>query len=179
MISGPDRFPARVLMTTDTVGGVWTYSIELARELARKGVEVLLAAMGGPLTADQRAQVRMAHGVSVIPSEYKLEWMQDPWGDVVRSGEWLLRLETEFGPDVIHLNGYCHGALPWRHPVLMVAHSCVLSWWAAVRGTALPREWDRYEQQVRAGLGAASVRNRKDADQAPAVVPRTARARQK
>ena len=30
--------PRRVLMTADTVGGVWTYAIELARGLAERGV---------------------------------------------------------------------------------------------------------------------------------------------
>ena len=37
----------RVLMTADTVGGVWTYALELARALAGFGVETTLAVMGG------------------------------------------------------------------------------------------------------------------------------------
>ena len=32
-------------------------------------------------------------------------------------------------PDLVHLNGYCHAALPWRAPAIVVAHSCVRSWW--------------------------------------------------
>ena len=35
-------------MTTDTVGGVWTYAVELAAALAERDVEVTLATMGGP-----------------------------------------------------------------------------------------------------------------------------------
>ena len=35
-------------------------------------------------------------------------------------------LERRLRPDVVHLNGYTHGALPWRAPVLVVGHSCVL-----------------------------------------------------
>ena len=40
--------PRKVLMTADTVGGVWTYAVELARGLADRGVEVALATMGAP-----------------------------------------------------------------------------------------------------------------------------------
>src|SRR3546814_13059987 len=36
--------PRRVLMTTDTVGGVWQYSLELARGLDRCGIQTVLAA---------------------------------------------------------------------------------------------------------------------------------------
>jgi hypothetical protein len=34
--------PRRVLMTTDAVGGVWTYSLELARGLSDVGVSAIL-----------------------------------------------------------------------------------------------------------------------------------------
>src|SRR3954466_15750621 len=47
----------RVLMTADTVGGVWTYAAELARELGRRGVAVDLATMGAPVAAHQRAEL--------------------------------------------------------------------------------------------------------------------------
>ena len=46
----------RVLMTTDTVGGVWTYAIELTAALAPHGIEVVLAAMGPQLTLEQRSR---------------------------------------------------------------------------------------------------------------------------
>ena len=35
----------RVLMTADTVGGVWTYALELAGALAPLGVDITLATM--------------------------------------------------------------------------------------------------------------------------------------
>jgi glycogen(starch) synthase len=43
----------RVLMTADTVGGVWTYALELCRALERCSVEVALATMGAPLDPSQ------------------------------------------------------------------------------------------------------------------------------
>src|SRR6476660_6775820 len=56
--------PEHILMTADTVGGVWTYAIELARELKSRGTHVSLATMGSPLSADQHSESRDA-GVDV------------------------------------------------------------------------------------------------------------------
>src|SRR3712207_1843802 len=119
----------RVLMTTDTVGGVWTYALELARALCRHGIQVALATMGAPLSASQHTEVRSIPGLSVFESAFKLEWMEDPWSDVSRAGDWLRQLEEAIQPDVVHLNSYVYGALSWRRPALVVGHSCVLSWW--------------------------------------------------
>src|SRR5688500_2824741 len=104
----------KLLLTTDTVGGVWTYAIELARALLPHGVEVALATMGAPLRPDQRWQADSLANVTVHESTFKLEWMPDPWDDVGRAGEWLLELESQFRPDVVHLNGYAHAVLAFR-----------------------------------------------------------------
>jgi glycogen synthase len=144
----------KVLITADTVGGVWTYALELARALAPLGVAPAVATMGAPLTASQR---RESAGLDIYESAFKLEWMEDPWDDVARAGDWLLELEARLRPDVVHLNGFVHGALPWRAPLLVVGHSCVLSWWRAVRGGEAPASWDRYRREVATGLLAASA----------------------
>jgi glycosyltransferase involved in cell wall biosynthesis len=136
---------------------VWTYALELARGLASSGVEVLLATMGAPLSASQREEIESTANVRVAESGYKLEWMDDPWDDVRRSGEWLLDLERDFRPDVVHLNGYAHGSLPWSAPTLVGGHSCVLSWWRAVKGEPAPASWDRYRQAVTDGLRDADL----------------------
>ncbi|HEY8206377.1 MAG TPA: glycosyltransferase family 4 protein [Myxococcaceae bacterium] len=147
----------KVLMTADAVGGVWTYVLELARALAPSGVEVVVAIKGGQrLSADQRAAARLAN-VRMFESAFKLEWQEEPWEDVHRAGEWLLGLEAQVQPDVIHLNDFAHGDLPFRAPVLVVGHSCVLSWWEAVKKTALPPEWQRYRNAVRAGIRGADA----------------------
>ena len=150
--------PRRVLMTADTVGGVWTYAIELARGLAERGVEVALATMGDPLNDAQREKADRIPRLKVFESTLKLEWMEDPWRDVEKAGDWLLGLEERFCPDLIHLNGYVHGSLPWSAPKVMVGHSCVLSWWQAVKGEPAPAEdWERYTREVSAGLAAADL----------------------
>jgi glycogen synthase len=76
---------------------------------------------------------------------------------VQESADWLLDMQASVDPDLIHLNTFCHGNLPWTAPVLMVAHSCVLSWWESVKQEPLPREWDRYRHEVERGLRAADA----------------------
>src|SRR5205807_8224884 len=53
-------------------------------------------------------------------------------------------------------NGFTHGALPFSAPVMVVGHSCVLSWWRAVRREEAPPEWDDYRRRVTEGLRAAA-----------------------
>lgn len=142
----------KILMTADAIGGVWTYALELSRGLRTHDVQVVLAVMGGPLTDAQRSQAGSIPNLSVRESEYRLEWMTEPWRDVQEAGDWLLRIERETAPDLIHLNNFCHGQLFWRAPSLIVAHSEVSSWFRHVRGTAPPQEWEEYRDRVSEGL---------------------------
>jgi glycosyltransferase involved in cell wall biosynthesis len=143
-------------MTADAVGGVWQYATDLSAGLASCGIEVLLAVMGPPPSDDQRASAE-ARWLRVVEAPFRLEWMDDPWEDVADAAGWLLDLETTFSPDVVHLNGYCHAALPWQSPTIVAAHSCVRSWWRAVHGCAAPSAWDRYSAAVADGLRAAGL----------------------
>ena len=151
-----DRRPS-ILLTTDGVGGVWTYSTELATALAARGFQVHLASMGAPLQAHQRETVEGCEGIELHESGFALEWMPDPWREVDAAGEWLLALEARLRPDLVHLNQFAFGALPFRAPKLVVGHSCVLSWWRAVRGGDAPAGWDTYRHRVRAGLQGADL----------------------
>lgn len=144
-------------MTADTLGGVWTYALELARALEPFGVRVELAAMGRPPTPAQRAAAARLRRLQLHVGTFRLEWMEDPWNDVARAGDWLLELERRLRPDLVHLNSYAHGALPWTAPALVVGHSCVLSWWLAVKGEPAPAAWDRYRKEVTRGLRAADL----------------------
>jgi glycosyltransferase involved in cell wall biosynthesis len=81
--------------------------------------------------------------------------MPDPWRDLEHAGRWLRALERRLAPDLIHLNQYAFGALDFDAPVLIAAHSCVVSWWRAVHGSVPPAEWKRYRNVVRQGLARA------------------------
>jgi glycogen synthase len=148
--------PRRILMTADGVGGVWPYTLDLAKGLGARGIEVTVAVMGPPLLDHQLAEAA-GLGLDLFEGDFALEWMPDAWDDVAAAGEWLLGLERSLEPDVVHLNGYCHATLPWRAPTVVVGHSCVRSWWLSVRGEDAPPEWGHYTARVAAGLRAASL----------------------
>jgi glycogen(starch) synthase len=147
----------KVLMTADAVGGVWTYSVELCAALSQLDVEVVLAVLGQQPSASQRDQAQALSNVRLQTADYKLEWMHEPWDDVARAGEWLLQLAEREKVQLVHLNGFVHAALPWQTPVLVVAHSCVYSWWRAVHGSAPPNSWQTYQHFVQAGISHADV----------------------
>jgi glycogen synthase len=147
----------KVLMTADSVGGVWNYALQLIGELGKNGVEVTLLVMGGKPSPDQARQAAALKNLSLLGTDFRLEWMGEPEADLRLAGELLLELEAEQRPDVVHLNGYCHAGLPFAAPVLVTAHSDVSTWWRACRGTPLPEEWSAYEQRVQAGVAAADL----------------------
>ncbi len=160
----------KVLLVADAVGGVFTYAVELARALAARDVRVVLATEGARLSPDQRAALPGIPGLFHEEGAWALEWMEAPWDDVAAAGRWLLAIEARERPDVVHLDSFAHGALAFRAPKVVVAHSCVLSWFEAVRGAPAPPSWDRYRAAVRAGLRAADAIVAPSASMAAALV---------
>lgn len=142
-------------MTADPVGGVWQYALELCASLGRTGDEILLATLGALPSGEQRRMAAALPGVELHASAWRLEWMPEPWADLERAQEWLLGLARAFRPDVVHLNHLVHADLDWGAPVLVVGHSCVLSWWSAVHGGEPPAEWARYQARVTRSLQGA------------------------
>ena len=150
--------PRHILMTADAVGGVWTYSLDLARELTKYGVRTTLATMGPRPSEQPTAEALSIPGLRLLASDYKLEWMDSPWADVDAAGFWLLALCQNLKADLVHLNGYAHGSVAWPVPSVVVGHSCVYSWWQAVHGTPPPdAAWSDYRSRVSAGLRGASA----------------------
>jgi glycogen(starch) synthase len=150
--------PNKVLMTTDTLGGVWTFAMELCAQLGARGSEIMLLSMGRLPDEAQRAEADAIPNLQLVPTVHRLEWMQNCENDVVEAGNLLLRLALEFRPDVVHVNGYYHAALRFNAPVLLTAHSCVSSWWRACKGGEPPAsEWRQYEQWVKAAVRAADM----------------------
>ena len=146
-----------VLLTADTVGGVWPFALELADALAERDVCVTLAAVGDPLRPDQEEELRRSRAHAAHTAPFALEWMAEPWHDLERAADWLLELAGEARPDVVHVSSYSHASIDWGAPLVVTAHSCVLSWFDAVHGTAAPSEWDAYRRLVAHGLADADV----------------------
>lgn len=149
---------SKILMTADTVGGVWTYCMDLCKALQPFGAAVHLVTMGAKMNDWQVREVKALPNVKVYETDYKLEWMQDSWDDLKRCGDWLLALERELQPDIVHLNCFAYGSLPFNAPMMVVAHSDVWSWFLSVKGHPPTEEWNRYFSFVQSGiLGAGQV----------------------
>ncbi len=150
-----------VLLTTDAVGGVWTYTEELSAGLVRRGHRVTLVTLGHKLDGGQCAWVQAMESplFQCVETEYRLEWMEDASHDVLRSAELLRELIDRMQPDLLHTNQFTYGVLADMLPVVLTGHSCVLSWWEAVHGAGVPDTGRvrAYTALVRAGLQAATL----------------------
>lgn len=147
----------RIVMTADSVGGVWTYALELAEGLAARDVEVLLALLGPPPSREQRHELARSSVAGWAHRGYELEWMDGAEADLDRTARWLLELCDAARPDLLHLNGFALAAAPTSVPKLVVGHSCVLSWHEAVRGHPAGPEWSWYRRAVSRGLARADA----------------------
>jgi glycosyltransferase involved in cell wall biosynthesis len=146
----------RILMTADSVGGVWTYACELIAAIG-EDADVVLAVMGPRPNTAQRRRLAGLPLAGYAECSGALEWMEDPWDDVARAGSWLLELQRAHDAELVHLNGFVHASLPFGVPVVVVGHSCVLSWHDAVRGRPAGPEWGRYRSEVQRGLASADA----------------------
>jgi glycosyltransferase involved in cell wall biosynthesis len=148
----------RILMTTDTVGGVWSYATTLCAALASLGAEIHLVAMGPAARPDQRATLR-GTGIHLTETGLALEWQDPDAFDLEHARGALLALGRKIRPDLVHLNSFREANFAWCAPVLVVAHSCVTSWARACNDTGFlsdPR-WCRYGELVADGLASASA----------------------
>jgi glycosyltransferase involved in cell wall biosynthesis len=150
--------PKRVLVTADAVGGVWQYSLDLARGLSRLGIETVLAAMGPEPDEAQRRDAASVRGLELLETGLPLDWLAKDGASLRRAGEAIAALARETGVDVVQLNTPALAAdAEFEAPVVAVHHSCVATWWAAVHGTELPADFAWRTALVRAGLHAADV----------------------
>jgi glycosyltransferase involved in cell wall biosynthesis len=145
----------RLLLVTDAVGGVWTYSLELARALRQLGVETVLAVTGPSPSDMQRAA---AAGVSLIDTGLPLEWLDADATAIANAGKALALIAAREGADVVQTSSaalLAGGA--FEQPTIAVQHSCVATWWSAVKGTPLPSDFEWRRDLVARGLDKAAA----------------------
>lgn len=147
-----------ILITADTVGGVWTYARELVSGLARRGVRITLVSFGNIPGPEQTRWMDGLPGLDYRPTAFKLEWMQDSADDLAASADYLQSVIQEVRPDILHLNQYYYGAVRCDVPRIVVAHSDVVSWWVAVHQQEPPDSpWIRwYREIVARGIAGAT-----------------------
>jgi len=148
-----------ILITADTVGGVWTYTHELVRGLLARKHRVTLVSFGALPKPEEESRLRGLERLGYFPSAYRLEWMPDSEKDIAESTKYLEQIIEDKRPDILHLNQYCYGAVKAKVPRLLVAHSDVFSWWNAVHGSdPPPSQWSTwYAKTVNKGLSGADM----------------------
>ena len=154
----------RLLLTTDTVGGVWTFTRELTIGLLQRGHSVALVSLGRQPSNAQRswsAQVNQSYPAKFRfeTSDAPLEWMKGNAFAYSLAEALLLRIIREFRVNVVHSNQLCFGALPVDIPKIVTAHSDVLTWAHVCKSEPLAHsDWLRdYCALVSRGLAGADA----------------------
>lgn len=154
----------RVLMTTDTIGGVWTFTQELASGLLERACAVTLVSLGRTPSETQETSIRelehrWCNAFRFYSLDVPLEWMQDNEYAYAQAAAVLMEMLQDFSIDVLHSNQFCFGALPCAAAKVVTAHSDVFSWAKSCRGEVLEETaWlQRYRQLVDQGLRDADT----------------------
>jgi glycosyltransferase involved in cell wall biosynthesis len=146
------------MLTTDAVGGVWRQCIELAAGLASRGAEILLVVMGPRPNAAQRAEASGVEGCEFRVTDLPLDWTAESPDQIRHAAQELAALAAEWGADTIQLHAPALLAdAEWPAPVAVMVHSCVGTWWRAVRGGELPPDLSWRAALTRDGLLAADA----------------------
>ena len=120
-----------------------------------KAVETVLAVMGPSPNA---AQIEEAAEFRLIDTGLPLEWLRTSPDEIRRAGEAIARIADREGADILQTSSAALLAdIPFGRPCIAVQHSCVASWWAAVKGTPLPPEFEWRRELVERGLRQASA----------------------
>ena len=145
-------------MTTDAVGGTWRYSVDLAEGLAMYGIQTVLAVLGPSASTVQRGEAEAVRGLRLVDTGFPLDWTAAAPVELAQASERLASLAALTGVNSVHLHAPALvGAARWPAPVVAVAHSCVATWWRAVRGGPIPDDLAWRSAATRAGLLAAQA----------------------
>ncbi len=158
MPDGVGRPAPRLLVTTDSVGGTWRYSVDLADGLAECGIQTVLAVLGPSASPPQRAEAEAVPGLRLVDTGLPLDWTAATFPELARTSERLAALAALTGVNSVHLHAPALvGAARWPAPVVAVAHSCVATWWRAVRSGPMPDDLAWRSAATRAGLLTAQA----------------------
>lgn len=149
----------RILLTTDAVGGVWTYTLDLARGLSTAGAEVLIVVMGPEAGPERLEAAAAAANVTAVNSGLPLDWLAETPDEVLLAGRKLAELARAQHCDLVQLHAPAFAAgCDAGMPVVSVHHSCLATWWAAVRpGEPMPEDFRWRSELVARGLRASDA----------------------
>lgn len=150
--------PRHLFMTADAVGGVWTYATDLARALTRQGVRTTLAVLGPSPRPEQRRTAATTPGLRIVPTGLPLDWLATGPHALGAATRRLVHMAGESGADIVHLNSpaLAVGAR-FEQPVVGVCHSCLATWWDAVKGGELPHDFAWKTERLASGYAACDA----------------------
>ena len=150
--------PTHVLMTADCVGGVWTYALDLCGALRRSGVEVTLAVLGPAPSPSQRQAAVAIEGLNLVETGLPLDWLAPDAATGMDTGRAVAALAREAGADLAHLNSPALAACgAFDRPVVGACHSCLKTWWDAVKGGEPPADFRWRADLVQRGYDACTA----------------------
>ncbi|WP_149536537.1 glycosyltransferase family 4 protein [Siccirubricoccus phaeus] len=145
-------------MTADTVGGIWTYALNLAAGLAEQGVATVLLLLGPPADAAQRAAAAAVPGLELRESNLPLDWLAETPEAVAAATRALADWVAREGVDLLHLNNPALAAgTRFGVPVVGLCHSCLATWWHSMRRGPMPADFAWRSRLLAAGYAASDM----------------------
>jgi len=113
------RDPRRILLTTDAVGGVWVYTLDLAGEIARRHAQVDIAILGPAPTPEQIREAEAA-GATIHITGLPLDWTAPSAETLAAASHNLAALARRLGVCLVQLHTPALAA-PARFPAPVLA----------------------------------------------------------
>ena len=143
--------PGKVFLTTDAVGGVWRYTVELCHGLAARGRLTELHVVGPQPSGVQRRELPQT--TRLFTSSIPLDWLAETARDFDLGAHGLA---TDADVALIHAPALI-GATRWKIPVATIVHSCLTTWFDAVRGGPVPPDYAWRAEATATGLRRADA----------------------
>ncbi len=146
------------MVSTDVLGGVWYYTLDLVRCWSDAGIEVVLAVLGPPPGDAQRREAAAVPGLTLHVTGLPLDWTAPDRASLEHAASALAALAATSDVGSVHLHAPAlFGATAWPVPTVVVAHSCLRTWWLALRSGGLPDALAWQDDMAASGLARADA----------------------
>lgn len=150
--------PRHILVTADAIGGVWNYTVELARGLVLHGYRTSVAVLGPGPTPAQAAELTAIPGARLVETGLPVDWICADARPVRAAGDVIAALARSIGADIVHANmPTLVASATFDVPVIAVTHGCIATWWNAARQTPLDPAYRWQREMMAEGLARADA----------------------
>lgn len=150
--------PKSVLITCDAIGGVWTYTVDLVRFLRQCGIAAHVVVLGPAPDLLQKRGMEESGAETVECLPLPLDWTAEDPDALNASAEALADRAVELGVNIAHLSAPAlAGLYAWPMPLVVSAHSCLGTWWAALGEGPVPADFVWRIERTAHGLSIADA----------------------